>query len=1092
MANEYRSGQGTIVPTLFIGMGGTGSRIVDRIAARAARLPNWESQLRPLTSFVAVDTNELDQHKLENIPPGNRLNISTFDKAKIIEGYRRSQDKQALQWIDRGYRPRQGNKPGAGQIRLESRLGFFYHSPDLRARLKQIIDAALAPGITWRQALPNNFYVYLYCTLAGGTGSGSFHSMAYLIKSVIEEQRWTPRIVGNLLLSTLMLDKVGPELHKGIHANTYAALKEIEHLTKLDYRQVREEGRTSEPFVYWRNENTDNVPQVQTRPFFLSFLFDRPAHLTLPDIEAGVADASFLQVFTPIIDELAGELDNYEKHIEGLTRFPGELKNVGQGYTMNFGAFGAAVCLIPAHDLMRYCTLRFTAEAIRRMITFGVDPNDASDDRARALARLAIDYSDPKFLNMGDEGRFNKINQAFIESVAEMARQDARQDNRDGFWFQTAEAVDHGTQKGTDDKGQVLRNESLMKQIERKLGEARSAVLSQISIKERAFVFHKEGVNTYVELVSRLVDDIREGRKIFEERVRSLEAAAGTGEVITDLKLDPIGERYLVLRLQDLCETKWLPEATAQLEAAKVGDVSNSKVKDRLEKELFDNLKEAAEKKRFLRSQDQEFLDVRSEAQEYYRTVARAAHRVFDCEARIRQLQALRNYLRNRARQYARLATQMEPLVQDLEREAERYRRGEKHVVRPFALRVEVFETLDEPRTRVWHEVYKALYLDEGRYLHTFDRETLAKTISEQLRPVIRPGGQLAEKTTDQLIHDIREAFEKLGETRLRGAIFGEGSLSGLDLANGLELEARIVLGKTKRPDESVTTEEIEHYIQKKARALAQSAGVLARVDSAEARAFDDGVTVNRTRLMVLGNAPGDVNSSNAKLEAKLEAVLKVGGRQVKQARWHDPRLAIVHDVTMPIPLYYLQPVTGEIEEAYLDEEKDERRQYNLHTDFNWEKSLPNLNPRRSEITVGWSLKMLARGLLTKSIEHQNGIWTWNKTGLSESMELGATLSAALYRLGEIHRLEDLQKRLELAVRDAESKLKPEELEERRAKLAHQLDNFIAALATSELRGENPQLLDRPVFRALLAEVRSTVIARENTARGPVSLKLDL
>ena len=79
MADEYRSDQGTIIPTMFLGMGGTGSRIVDRIASRAARLPNWESQLRPLTHFVSVDTNELDQHKLAHIPPGNRLNIAAFD-----------------------------------------------------------------------------------------------------------------------------------------------------------------------------------------------------------------------------------------------------------------------------------------------------------------------------------------------------------------------------------------------------------------------------------------------------------------------------------------------------------------------------------------------------------------------------------------------------------------------------------------------------------------------------------------------------------------------------------------------------------------------------------------------------------------------------------------------------------------------------------------------------------------------------------------------------------------------------------------------------------------------------------------------------
>ncbi len=103
---EYRSGQGTIIPRLFIGLGGVGSRIVDRIAGRTAYLPNWESQLRPLTNFISIDTNELDQHKLKHVPDGNRLNIAAFDKAKAIEYLRRSKDPQALQWLDRGYQPR--------------------------------------------------------------------------------------------------------------------------------------------------------------------------------------------------------------------------------------------------------------------------------------------------------------------------------------------------------------------------------------------------------------------------------------------------------------------------------------------------------------------------------------------------------------------------------------------------------------------------------------------------------------------------------------------------------------------------------------------------------------------------------------------------------------------------------------------------------------------------------------------------------------------------------------------------------------------------------------------------------------------------
>lgn len=1094
MPEDYRSGQGTISPAMFIGIGGTGSRIVDRIAARASRLPHWESQLRPLTSFLSIDTNELDQHKLRHVPEGNRINIAAFDKARVIEGFRRSQEIQALQWLDRAYQPRPGFKPGAGQIRVESRLGFFYHSPEIRQRLQQIVKENLRPGITWRQSTPPKYNVYVFCTLAGGTGSGAFLSVAYLIDAVIREQNWQPRVIGNLLLSTLMLDTVGPELHPDIHANTYAALKELEHLTKLDYKQVKEEGRTSEPFAYWRDDNSREVTRVRSRPFFLGFLFDRPPHLGLPDAQAAIADAAYLQVFTPVIDNLAGELDNYEKTMEELTRFPGDLRDVGLGYTKNFGAFGATAMVLPARDLLEYSALRFAAQAIRSQITFGIDPSDPADDRARALARLAVDYSDPKFLNLSDEGREREIHKAFVASVQEMARQDGQQELTEGFWYQLAESIDRGIVTGTDEKGEPVRDESLVQRVERKLDEDRRDLLNKVSIKERPFHFHKEGVNQYLGLVDNLKEDVRVARGIVDEGVRGLETSASEGEVVTDLKLDPIAERYLVLRLLELTETRWIPEAQQQVEDARTKSLDNPKVRERLERELFESLQEAASERRLFR-RDQGFFDARDEAQEYYRGVASACRKTFDAEARVRQLRALLAYLRRRSRQYARLANRMDALVQDLERDAERLRRGE-HALEPgFALRVEVFETLDEPRERIWHQVYRALYLDGGRYLSTFDRQTLAAAISQELKPVVRPDGSVAEKSVETTVADLRRTLAELGRRRLAPALLGGDGSPGLDLASGLELEARLMLEPTKKPGDEPTADELEAYRDRKFRAVEQLAGVLARVSSAESKALDDGVKLNRTRQLVIGLEGAGDGRATDRFVGRLRSILEGSGRQVKlDDSWHDPRLAIVHDVEMPIPLYYVEPVTGEIEDAYLRLADRERPSYNLHTDFRWEKSLPNLNPRRSEIGVGWSLGMLARGLVTGVITHEAGSWRWLVDGEGDVEVLGETLSTALYRLGEIHRNEDLQRALESGMELASQELDDAALAERRGRLAGQIDDLIAHIGRREMHGDasREDTLDRPVLRALKSQLASATAAATEARGGRGYQRLSL
>ena len=1077
--------QGSIVPTLFIGLGGVGSRIVDRIASRARHLPNWDSQLRPLTAFLSIDTDDQDQHRLKYIPDGNRINIAGFDKAKVIEGYRRSKDVQALQWLDPAYQPRGGFKQGAGQIRVESRLAYFYYSSNIRQRLNDVVDNLLQPGVTWRQSDPPKFNVYLYCSLAGGTGSGSFLSVAYLLNRVIRDHHWQPRVMGNLLLSTLLTDKVGPELHRDIHANTYAALKELEHLTKLDYAQVKQEGREFEPFLYFRDENRRGdgderaILKVNQRPFFMGYLFDRAPHMDLPNAERIVADAAYLQTFSPIIERLGSELDNYEKRLEELTRFPGDLKNVGLGYAKHFGAFGAVAMVLPGKDLLEYCALRFAAQALRRQITFGLDEGAADDDRTRALARYAVNYGDPKFLRLSDVAREKKINDAFVSSVQEMARQDEREELTDGVWYQLAESVDEGPVTGLDGNGQPIRGESLIESIEKQLDNRCRDLLNKVSIKERAFVFHREGCNQYVELVSRLSEDIRSARVLVDEGVKGLEMAAREGEAVLDLRLDPIQERYLALRLLERCENSWLPAAEQATEKAKTHDINNPKVKERLERELFQLLQTTAAKKGLF-GRDTAFDAARNEAQEYYRRVAAAARNTFEAEVRLRQLRELTRYLRDRSRQYARLATRMDTLVRDLDAGAERLRRGEDVVVPPYELRVEVFETLAEPRTRIWDRVYERLFIANGRHIATFDRKVLAGTIAEQLKPVVTEDGAVRNKTDEQTVGDLRRAMLKLGRERLADTIFGSGDQPGLDLIAGLDLEARIRLEPDLRPGETLGNDAIGNYREQKFRALAQLAGVLARVNTTEAQAEDDGVVVNRTRLLIHGLGETEGRGANAFLE-RLESVLSVDGRQVKPQSWPDPHLAIVHDVDHPIPLYYFGPVVDEIENAYLEAASDDRRAYFLHTDKNWEKALPNLNPRRSEITVGWALMAMARGLIAGVVLRRKDTWTWLPREDSESDPLGGNLSMALYKLARMHAHKELREAFDERLQTAEEGMSDNARMALKEAWIQHIRDLLSDMGRQEISGEltREDMLDRPVLRTLLGVLRGEVAIPE-------------
>ena len=424
----------------------------------------------------------------------------------------------------------------------------------------------------------------------------------------------------------------------------------------------------------------------------------------------------------------------------------------------------------------------------------------------------------------------------------------------------------------------------------------------------------------------------------------------------------------------------------------------------------------------------------------------------------------------------------MEGLVQDLEIEAERRRRGEGGGI-DLALRVEVFETLDEPRTRIWDRVYKDLYLDGGRYLATFDRQTLAETISGQLKPVTRPdGGGVVEKSVEQCVRDVRSALVDLGQRRLRPAILGDEVEPGLDLGRGLAIEARLML--RPRPGEmDLRDDDVAAYQEKKLRSLAQLAGVIARVDTAAFAALDDGVKPNRTRQLILGGSSD--GRSAQRFEAEIKRVLSEGGRQVKAAYWHDPRLAIVHDVELPIPIYYVMPVTGEIEDAYLKAAADTQRAYDLHTDYKWEKSLANLNPRGSEIAVGWALDTLATGLLVRVIKRDvgTGQWLWERPD-EEPVGLEGSLSAALYKLSDIHRRKAMSAALREQMDAAAARMTPEHFTERRQELVASVKKVLVDIEHRESEGQfsRDDLLDAPIWQALRAALERSAPPRVDPA----------
>ncbi|MEL6348855.1 MAG: tubulin-like doman-containing protein, partial [Myxococcota bacterium] len=403
-------------PVIFMGLGGNGGKIVNQLAGRLKRHPHWD-RIQEMTHFVVIDTNKDDLDKHRDISPDCRFLISSFDNAAYVRRKRGEAqfppDPMLTQWIppEDVYSFRSTQGAGAGQIRMESRLRLYYNLENDRARIRQkirnLLHSSTGRENPWRDNEDKVIRVVIYGSVAGGTGSGAFIPMAYLMRQMIRDAGWgRPSITTVLSLPTTFINKVKPELQDDIKANGYAALKELEHLTRQLGGYVN--GSDKIRFHYDPGTTNEDRKYIYDRPFDIAYLIDQPANMSIQKYEHAVADASYLQLFSPLLGAQKGEYDNYEKR----------QKQLASGYfSSHYGSFGVALLQLPRNDLVRYASLRYIARAFREYLCFGGDE-----------PQFRVPYGAPAFERLAPEEKNRIIDQKFVGYVSWRAEQERKND----------------------------------------------------------------------------------------------------------------------------------------------------------------------------------------------------------------------------------------------------------------------------------------------------------------------------------------------------------------------------------------------------------------------------------------------------------------------------------------------------------------------------------------------------------------------------------------------------------------------------------------------------------------------------------------
>lgn len=235
-------------PTLYIGLGGTGSQAVAKIKAlflglvspqAKARMKADAPEIDQLYAFASFDTNTGERPKYLDAQR-EWFHLGVRDLRGFYEGVGRQ--PQFADWVVRDF-PNASITAGASGFRNLGRLALLFNISEVRnviaEKYSQIMTAAARP--TTVNSTP---IVYICCSLSGGTGSGMILDLCFLIREILGP---AAEVIG-LIAILDGLPSLASIKRQTMLINTYSALKELNAFMTRTTEGIKFGERVEYPF----------------------------------------------------------------------------------------------------------------------------------------------------------------------------------------------------------------------------------------------------------------------------------------------------------------------------------------------------------------------------------------------------------------------------------------------------------------------------------------------------------------------------------------------------------------------------------------------------------------------------------------------------------------------------------------------------------------------------------------------------------------------------------------------------------------------------------------------------------------------------
>lgn len=396
-----------IAPTLLVGLGGTGSKIVSRVSKMVTE------EQRKHIGFAVFDT---DINELREIREANPYIKTIQTSTKLTVGEYLNIDTHARDtWFPvNGILNSKSLTEGAGQVRAISRLALdtAIRAGNMEPLHKAIEELYKLEGDSGEQALR----VVIVSSLAGGTGSGLILPVALYLKNYLATKF---QASANITRGFFILPEVFYEVIRGqsernnLRCNAYAALRELDaFLMKGDKTLPEKYDKTVR--VEFPRVGSSEVEEYDVRPYDFCFLFD-----------AQNTEGKKLNSFNQYLDHAANCI--YSQSIGPMNKRSNSSEDntirelCAQRGRNRYAGAGSAMLIYPTEDVKEYIALNWAKECVsKQWLVF----DDMYRERCMANSEMRaqgfhVNDIDPSMSYIGSIEQMAKQKDPFAKAIEE-------------------------------------------------------------------------------------------------------------------------------------------------------------------------------------------------------------------------------------------------------------------------------------------------------------------------------------------------------------------------------------------------------------------------------------------------------------------------------------------------------------------------------------------------------------------------------------------------------------------------------------------------------------------------------------------------